>query len=268
MAAYTERMKTHEPTRGRAPARGAGQRRDLKHGGKIRLLELRSYAMARGQRDALNTMFEQRFLDAYEAAGARILGIFFDADDPDRWVWIRAFPDPATRARALAGFYSSEAWLSLRGRANKTIRSSSDAILLAPRSGNFDDLKAPSGTRGRAPRSVFECTRGFLKKSEDQEAVARLVTQDAAPALEALGAMLVAVFVNSHEANLYPRSRLRSGEMVVWLVRFSSSKAHERHVAARKASRAWADVEQALSRRLKRPLERLTLLPQRRSALR
>lgn len=266
--AYTGRMTTHGSTRDRTPVRGAGRRGDLERGGKLRLLELRSYAMARGQRDALNTMFEQHFLDAYEAAGARILGVFFDADDRDRWVWIRAFPDPATRARALDGFYASDAWLSLRGRANKTIRSSSDAILLAPRWGSFDDLHAPSGARGRAPRSVFECTRGFLKTSEDQESVADFVAQDAAPVLDALGATLVAVFVNSHEPNLYPRSRLRGGDMVAWLLRFSSSKAHARHLAARSASRQWADVEQTLARRLKRPLERLTLLPQRRSALR
>jgi hypothetical protein len=252
----------------RRPAKRPTQRGKSAGSTTIRLFELRSYAMASGQRDALNTMFEEHFLDAYETAGARILGVFHDARDPDRWVWIRAFPDPTTRARALKGFYSSDAWLSLRGPANRTIRSSSDAILLAPRFGDFEDLQAPQRSRGRLPLSVFGCARGFLKKREDQELAAGFVQSEAWPVLEELGASPVALFVKSEEPNLYPRARLRSGNAVVWLLKFSSSKAHERHVAARKASRAWAEVEQELSRRLRQPLEYTTLMPQRRSALR
>lgn len=254
----TKRRPAIRPTRRGKPAAAA----------TLRLLELRSYAMAGGQRDALNSMFEEHFLDAYEAAGARILGVFHDAQEPDRWVWIRAFPDPATRARALKGFYSSDAWLSLRTLANRTIRSSRDATLLRPLVGDFDGLQAPAKARVRLPGSVLECVRGFLKSGEDQDEVADVVQHDMFPVLEKLGATPLALLVNSEEPNLYPRAPLRSGKAVVWLLRFSSSSAHQRHVAARAASRAWADVEHALSARLRQPLEFITLLPQRRSALR
>ncbi len=268
MVAYKGCMTAHRPTLRQSAFHSADlpHRTDCKS--VLRLVELRSYAMARGRRDALNTMFEQHFLDAYEAAGARILGVFLDADDPDRWVWIRAFPDHAVRARALDGFYSSDKWLALRGRANETIRASSDAIMLTPRYGGFDTLRAPPIAQARAPRSVFECARGFLKRNECQDSVAQFVVNDVLPMLDALGATPAGVFVNNHEPNLYPRARLRGGEIVVWFLRFASSDSHARHVAARKGSRAWADIERELSRRLKRPLEWLKLLPQRRSALR
>lgn len=261
-------MTTRRPAKGKVQPRGTSEHGRAAAKDALRLLELRSYAMANGQRDALNTMFEEHFLDAYEAAGARILGVFFDAENPDRWVWIRAFPDPAERARALKGFYTSDAWLALRGPANRTIRSSSDAILLTLRLGSFDLLQAPAATRARPPQSVIECARFFLKKGEDQEQVAGFVQQEVLPLLGKLGATPVAVLVNSHAPNLYPSARLRSGEAVVWLLRFPSAAAHARHMAAREASRAWEEMEQELVRRVKRPAEYLKLLPQRRSALR
>lgn len=261
-------MTTRRPAKGKVQPRGTSQRGKVAATDAPRLLELRSYAMANGQRDTLNAMFEEHFLDAYEAAGARILGVFFDAENPDRWIWIRAFADAAERARALKGFYGSEAWLARRGPANRTIRSSSDAILLTPRLGSFDMLQATATRRVRPPQSVIECARCFLKKGEDQEQVARFVQQEVLPLLRKRGATPIAVLVNSNEPNLYPRARLRSGDAVVWFLKFASSKAYERHMTARQASRTWTDVEHELSRRLKRPPEYLKLLPQRRSALR
>jgi hypothetical protein len=261
-------MTTRRPAKGKVQPRGTSQRSKAAAAQALALLELRSYAMATGQRDALNTMFEEHFLDAYEAAGARILGVFFDAENPDRWIWIRAFPDPAARARALKGFYGSEEWLARRGAANRTIRSSSDAILLTPRLGDVDMWKAPAATRARPPQSVIECARFFLKKGEYQEQVAGFVQQEVLPLLGKLGATPVAVLVNSHAPNLYPNARLRTGEAVVWLLRFPSAAAHARHMAARAASHAWEEMEQELARRVKRPAEYLKLLPQRRSALR
>lgn len=261
-------MTTRRPAKGKVQPRGTSQRSKAAATDAPRLFELRSYAMANGQRDVLNTMFEKHFLDAYEAAGARILGVFFDAENPDRWVWIRAFPDPAARARALKGFYTSDAWVALRGPANRTIRSSTDAILLTARLGSFEMLQAPAVRTARPPQSVFECARCFLKKGQDQEQVASFVQQEMLPVLEKLGAMPVAVLVNSNEPNLYPQARLRGGETLVWFLRFASSKAYAHHMTARQASRAWADVEHELSRRLKRPAEFLKLLPQSRSALR
>lgn len=261
-------MTTRRPAKGKDQAHGSGQRGKAAASRMLPLLELRSYVLANGQRDALNTMFEEHFLDAYEAAGARILGVFFDADNPDRWIWIRAFSDPVARASALQGFYTSDAWLSLRGPANRTIRSSSDAILLSPLFGSIDGLEAPPGTRARSPQSVFECARCFLKNSESQEESASFMEQEVLPVLQKLGATPVGVMINSDAPNLYPRSRLRKGGVVVWFLRFASSSAYERHLAARKTSDAWGDAERELARRIKKPAEYIKLLPQRRSALR
>jgi hypothetical protein len=95
-----------------------------------RLFELRSYTAHPGRRDELIGMFERVFLDAYEAAGARILGTFRSLDEPDRWVWIRAFADPASRGRALSAFYEGEVWRRNADACDALIASVDEARLL------------------------------------------------------------------------------------------------------------------------------------------
>ena len=96
------------------------------------LLELRHYATRPGRRDALIAMFETHFLDAYERAGAHILGTFRNLDAPDRWCWIRAFADLGAREAALQGFYGSDTWRARSAACNATIADVSDARLLRP----------------------------------------------------------------------------------------------------------------------------------------
>jgi hypothetical protein len=95
-----------------------------------RLFELRSYAAHAGKRDELIDMFERIFLDAYEACGASIVGTFRSLDDPDRWVWIRAFPDAAARGLALAAFYEGETWRCNAEACDRLIAQVAAALLL------------------------------------------------------------------------------------------------------------------------------------------
>ena len=257
----------------RTSGQPAGGTQSRLHGKRLRvsapaLLELRSYAMAPGQRDVLNEMFEKHFLDAYVAAGASILGVFSNADDPDRWIWIRAFPNPAARAKALEGFYESAAWLSRRASANRTIRSSRDAILLKRHAGDLEGLQVPPLSRARRPSSLIECTRYFLKRGEDEGEVLGFIQAKALPLLKRLGAAPCLLLSRADVPNLYPRAPLRQSPVVVSLLRFSSIDAHRRHLLARKASREWAAVELEFASRLKGPPESWRLQPMRRSALR
>jgi hypothetical protein len=77
-------------------------------------------------------MFEDRFVEGQEGVGMKILGQFRDARDPNRFVWMRSFPDMASRARALDAFYSGPMWKKDRDAANATMVDASDVLLLKP----------------------------------------------------------------------------------------------------------------------------------------
>lgn len=96
----------------------------------LTLFELRRYRTRPGRRDALVAMFEAHFRAAYEAAGATILASWTVPDEPDRWVWIRAFADAAARRRALEGFYGGAVWAGLKDACNATIADAREARVL------------------------------------------------------------------------------------------------------------------------------------------
>src|SRR4030095_16783299 len=67
------------------------------------VVELRQYTLHPGQRDVLIDVFERHFVESEEAEVMHICGTFRDLDNPDRFVWLRSFPDMAARAAALNG---------------------------------------------------------------------------------------------------------------------------------------------------------------------
>ncbi|RPE80142.1 NIPSNAP family protein [Vulcaniibacterium tengchongense] len=65
------------------------------------VIELRRDALRPGRREALVHLFQRGLVEPQEAVGMHGIGPFRDLDDPDRFVWLRGFPDMA--ARDLAG---------------------------------------------------------------------------------------------------------------------------------------------------------------------
>jgi quinol monooxygenase YgiN len=61
------------------------------------VLELRQYTLRPGQRDVLVELFERELVETQEAVGMAVAGTFRDLDDPDRFVWVRGFPDMESR---------------------------------------------------------------------------------------------------------------------------------------------------------------------------
>src|SRR3954470_2959884 len=74
------------------------------------VLELRQYTLQPGQRDALIDLFDRELLEPQEAAGMRVISQFRDRDAADRFVWLRGFPDLASRAARLPAFYGGPGW--------------------------------------------------------------------------------------------------------------------------------------------------------------
>ncbi|MEU9077059.1 NIPSNAP family protein [Kitasatospora sp. NPDC048538] len=94
------------------------------------IVELRQYTLRPGMRETLIELFEREFVTAQEAVGITLGGRFRDVDDPDRFVWVRAFPDMAQRKRALEAFYYGPLWREHREAANATMLDSDDVLLL------------------------------------------------------------------------------------------------------------------------------------------
>ncbi len=70
-----------------------------------------------------------------------LIGQFHDLDNPDRFVWLRGFPDMSERARSLSSFYDGPVWHSNRDTANSTMLDSSDCcscgrLVATPHSGS------------------------------------------------------------------------------------------------------------------------------------
>src|SRR5438105_1362157 len=92
------------------------------------IVELRQYTLRPGTRDTLIELFDREFVESQEASGMRIIGQFRDLDNPDRFVWLRGFPDMATRAQVLQAFYGGPVWKAHRDIANATMIDSDNVL--------------------------------------------------------------------------------------------------------------------------------------------
>jgi hypothetical protein len=176
------------------------------------IVELRQYVMQPRQRDVLFELFDRALVEGQEAVGIRLIGWFRDLDDPDRFVWLRSFPDMPARARALEAFYDGPVWAEHREAANATMVDSENVLLLRPARGD----SGFSLEIGEAP--IVVSIHSF-RESVDNDAVERL-ERELGPA----GATLV----TEESKNNFPPLPVREGEHVV--VRFSDrpdAGAHE-----------------------------------------
>ena len=94
------------------------------------VVELRQYELVPGRRDTLIELFEREFVESQEALGIHLVGTFVDLDNPDRFVWMRAFANHAVRNEALPGFYYGPVWKAHRDEANATMVDSDNVLLL------------------------------------------------------------------------------------------------------------------------------------------
>jgi hypothetical protein len=110
------------------------------------IVELRRYLLHPGRRDDLIDLFDREFVETQEAEGMAIIGQFRNLDDPDEFVWIRAFPDMASRPAALTAFYTGPAWKAFGARANETMVSVDNVLLLTTAALPSGSRTGPAGT--------------------------------------------------------------------------------------------------------------------------
>jgi len=182
------------------------------------IYELRRYAMRPGRRDTLISLFEREFIETQEATGMQVPGSFREADRPDRFTWLRAFPDMERRHASLDAFYSGPVWQAHRDAANATLADSGDVLLLRP-------AGPPPPLRERPPAGATALPGSLYVASVHHVApgFSAFFAQEVAPVLAGAGVPPVACFESEHAENTYPRLPVRTGENVfVWFARFDS----------------------------------------------
>ena len=225
-----------------------------------RIVELRQYTLKPGRRDELIALFEREFVESQEETGMSILGTFRDHDRPDRFVWLRGFPDMESRAKSLAAFYGGPVWKAHREVANDTMVDSDNVLLLRPAWGGSGFSQ--TGTRALCettdvPPGLVMAIICNLGEPVRPELLATL-QQSVSRQYEQAGGTLLAAFVTEESANDFPRLPIRDGEHVfVWFAMFADA----RDVGA-------VALPLALEGELIKPPEILRLLPTTRSRIR
>jgi len=235
------------------------------------VLELRQYKIVAGQRDAFVGLFEREFVESQEALGMRLVGQYRDLDDPNRFVWLREFPDMAQRGTALASFYTGPVWRAHRGEANPLLDDNDNVLLLKPAPGRDFAPPTPRARIGAAPppRRMVVATIYYLWKNPNASFAAFFDTR-MRPALEAAGMPVLAAFVPETEPNNFERLPVRQGEkLFVWFTRVANQAAYVRAQARLRALPAWrGTVAATLADAEERPPQILRLDPTPRAALR
>lgn len=238
------------------------------------VVELRQYTLHPGRRDALIELFDREFVESQEEQGATILGQFRDLDDPDRFVWLRGFPDMRRRAEALEAFYGGPVWKAHRDAANATMVDSDDVLLLRPASphGGFPapaSARPAPGEPHPSPPSVILATILYGHSPFDA-AFTDFFDERVRPALAETGAEPLAYLESEHAPNTFPALPVRTGEEVfVWFARLTDEHGINDHLSRLEHSARWHDeIQPTLSERCARPPQRLRLAPTHRSTLR
>lgn len=217
-----------------------------------RVIELRQYTLRGGKRDEFTSLFEGRLMPGQRAAGVRVHGHFSDANNPNRFVWLRGFPDMASRARSLETFYSGSVWIGEREAANAMITEFDNVLLL--RSLNVKGFTLPYPTS-----AVTVLTICLLRQPVVDEFL-RYLSDHIKSALSEAGATAVQELQTEYSANNFPRLPVREGEHAfVWVSTFGSSDEYWHHVSRLGASAAWRKAQAGLQKYLRSPLQRLEL---------
>ena len=235
------------------------------------IVELRQYTLHPGQRDTLIDLFEREFIEGQESTGMGLIGQFRDLDDPDRFVWLRAFKDMTTRAEALQRFYSGPIWQANRGEANATMIDSDNVLLLhvATPDSNFAPVDAPraaTDAKGPGP-GVVSVNIYYFDRGREREFVS-FFERRMQPLLREAGIAVCASFVTETSANNFPGLPVRDKEFVfVWFAKFGSEAERAERLQRLQRSSNWASIEQQLPSWFARSPESLRLEPTARSQL-
>lgn len=232
------------------------------------IVELRQYTMRPGKRDVLIGLFDREFIEPQEAAGMTVIGQFTNIDDPNKFVWLRSYPDMDTRRNALTTFYGGPVWKSHRDAANATIIDNDNVLLLRPvrPRGGFPAVPRVPGAGGPARGVVIASIYHLDTTAEKEVEFTVFFERDITPLLRDAGVPVIASFILERSVNTFPALPVREGEHVfVWFSSFPTLDAYEQARQALATQPAWCDnAEVLLSAKIREP-QTLRLSPTARS---
>jgi hypothetical protein len=232
-----------------------------------KVVELRRYDIAPGQRDRFVSYFDAYFPEAFEQLDCMVFGQFEDRAAPTKFVWLRGYHDINARPIVDAAFYYGPVWREHRIKVNALFPGESDNVLLlrplAPLAGvpvlpAVDPVDEPGGARGVVVAQIFA-----VKKGEEaafaQRAQAAFRRYDEAKVHPA------GVLVTLDVPNNFPQLPIRTdGPFLVWLGVVENDSALEGF----ETSAAQVEGELEGTDMLRGAPERLVLDPTPRSRLR
>ncbi|WP_346158310.1 NIPSNAP family protein [Nonomuraea recticatena] len=182
------------------------------------VVELRRYLLHPGGFPVLRRLFENHFIAGQQDAGMLVGTVYEDLDQPDRFVWWRAFADMADRRRALETFYDGPLWAAHRDEANATMIDSDDVLLLRHTDPPHGDMFADRLVSGPPPGTTTATmiVRGAVDLDEGM-----WVTGKLPDILEAVLQVPVSTWRTEPAANTFPRLPVRPGLAFVWTADFS-----------------------------------------------
>ncbi|CAN7248366.1 NIPSNAP family protein [Brevundimonas sp. LjRoot202] len=190
------------------------------------IVELRQYTLHPGRRDDLIDLFEREFVESQEAVGMTLIGQFRDLDDPDRFVWLRGFPDMEARSRSLEAFYGGSVWQAHRDAANETMIDSDDVLLLKPLDGAPGFTLGERESRGASGPGAGRIIAGVHTLNGPDDPLPGRFRREVIPSLRDAGAASIAVLVTDSSPNTFPRLPVREAEQVlVWFALFADPDA-------------------------------------------
>lgn len=174
------------------------------------IIDLRDYTLKPNTRDRFVERCEAVIFPEQERLGATILGMFCDADDQDRIVWLRAMPNMAERQRILTAFYAEgEVWRANHHEVNSWLVDSHNVLLVRP----VSDVM-PSATDD----SIVAM---YNRLSQEPPTAAAEERDDIAHTISKSGGRLVVKLATDPSENNYPRHPIRTGEFgFVWFATF------------------------------------------------
>ena len=235
-------------------------------------VELRQYSLLPDRRDPFIQMFEREFIETQEDTGIRVIGQFRDLDNPNRFVWLRGFPDMAHRAESLQAFYGGPVWKANRDAANANFTDTDNVLLLRalkPES-QFAMQKRHRAAPGaeKNPNGLLIATIYYFDAPPDKD-FQTFFEHTIVPALHKNNVDPLAYFSSETMANNFPRLPVREHDHVfVWFAMYADVADYERHRAALDATKDWREtITPALRHRLLSAPEILRLTPTPRSLL-
>jgi hypothetical protein len=235
------------------------------------VFELRQYTLHPGQRDILVDVFDDNFVEGQEADAIRVIGQYRDLGDPDRLVWLRSFPNMASRKQALTSFYSGPIWKAHGRVAAGTMIDSDNVLLLRPLRPDTvfppSTVKLPpTGTRGPG-KGLLVASIVYVERNTPSD-FGEFFQKELRAHWEQAGAPVIAQMVSEHSPNTYPSLPVRERENVfVWFTLFADQASLDQQQRALSQSMQWREGAAKLSAWTYHQIETLRLEPTARSRL-